>query len=170
MPDKQPEHLYTPVDVKRVRESLYKEQEGRDALTGLPLDFKQSVTDHNHKTQYVRGVLHRQCNAVLGKIENLWIRYLSYWYCGTLSDFLRQAANYIEKDDDDRYLHPKWIQRLCTDFNKLSEASKKAVLEDLGQPQGVNTSERKKLFKKALLTKKFTYDGVKTIIQERTKE
>lgn len=167
MPDKQPENLYTPADVKRVRESLYKEQEGKDALTGLPLDIKQAVTDHNHKTQYVRGVLHRQSNVVVGKIENLWVRYLKFWYSGTLSDFLRQAANYIEKEDDNRYLHPKWIQRVCTDFNKLSEASKKAVLADLGQPQGDNVSQRKQAFKKAILSKKFTYEGVRQIIQER---
>lgn len=170
MSDKQPENLYTPADVKRVRESLYKEQEGKDALTGLPLDIKQAVTDHNHKTQYVRGVLHRQSNVVLGKIENLWVRYLKFWYSGTLSDFLRQAANYIEKEDDKRYVHPKWIQRVCTDFNKLSEASKKDVLADLGQPQGDNVNQRKQAFKKAILSKKFTYGDVRQIIQERMKE
>ena len=170
MKDDSPEHLYTPVDVKRVRESLYKEQEGKDALTGLPLDIKQAVTDHNHKTQYVRGVLHRQSNAVLGKIENLWGRYLKFWYNGTLSDFLRQAASYLERKDDERYIHPGFLKHLSVLFNKLSEASKKAVLADLGQPQGGNVAERKRLFKKALLTKKFTYEGVKKIIQERIEE
>ena len=98
----EPLHLYSSKDVAKVREKLYNEQGGKDALTGLPLDYKQAVTDHNHNTQYVRGVLHRQCNAVLGKIENLWTRYLSYWFEGTLSDFLRKAADYIERKDDHR--------------------------------------------------------------------
>ena len=56
----EPLHLYSPKDVAKVREKLYNEQGGKDALTGLPLDYKQAVTDHNHNTQYVRGVLHRQ--------------------------------------------------------------------------------------------------------------
>lgn len=162
-------HLYSQKDVAKVRELLYNEQDGRDALTGLPLDYKQSVTDHNHKTQFVRGVLHRQCNAVLGKIENLWVRYLSYWFEGTLSEFLRKAADYIERKDDQRYIHPGWIKKSQTMFNSLPEVDKKAVLEALGQNQGGNSTERKKLFKKALSTKQFTFEEVKKIIQERKK-
>ena len=162
-------HLYTPTDVAKVRKLLYDEQGGKDALTGLDLDYKQSVTDHNHKTQYVRGILHRQCNAVLGKIENLWTRYLSYWYEGTLSEFLRRAADYIERPDDTRYIHPGFLKRLQTLFNSLPEGDKRAVLEALGQSQGGNSAERKKLFKKALLTRKFTYDQVKAMIEERKK-
>jgi len=30
----------------------------------------EAVLDHDHKTGYIRGVLHRGCNALLGKIEN----------------------------------------------------------------------------------------------------
>ena len=160
-------HLYTPTDVAKVRKLLYDEQGGKDALTGLDLDYKQSVTDHNHKTQYVRGILHRQCNAVLGKIENLWTRYLSYWYEGTLSEFLRRAADYIERPDDTRYIHPGFLKRLQTLFNSLPEGGKKAVLEALGQSQGGNSTERKKLFKTALMQRKFTYDQIKKLINEK---
>lgn len=166
----EPKHLYTPTDVAKIRKILYEEQGGKDALTGLPLDYKQSVTDHNHKTQYVRGVLHRQCNAVLGKIENLWTRYLSYWYEGTLSEFLRRAADYIEKEDDHRYLHPGWVRKSQTMFNTLTEGDKKAVLEALGKSQGGNSTERKKLFKSALMTRKFTYEQVKQMINNSKQE
>ena len=44
---------------------------------------------------------------------------------------------------------------------------KKAVLEALGQSQGGNSTERKKLFKKALNTKQFTFEQIKKLIQER---
>ena len=30
----------------------------------------EAVLDHDHKTGLVRGVLHRGCNSLLGKIEN----------------------------------------------------------------------------------------------------
>ena len=34
------------------------------------------VVDHSHDTGKVRGVLHRQSNVLLGKIENAWKRYV----------------------------------------------------------------------------------------------
>ena len=166
----EPLHLYSPKDVAKVREKLYNEQGGKDALTGLPLDYEQAVTDHNHNTQYVRGVLHRQVNAALGKLEGVHTRYLSYWYSDTLPDFLRQAADYLEKEQDTRYVHPGWLKKAQMMFNTLPEGDKKAVLEALGQSQGGNSTERKKLFKKALLTRKFSYDHVKTMIEERKKQ
>ena len=165
----EPLHLYSPKDVAKVREKLYNEQGGKDALTGLPLDYEQAVTDHNHNTQYVRGVLHRQVNAALGKLEGVHTRYLSYWYSGTLPDFLRQAAEYLEKEQDTMYVHPGWLKKVQTMFNTLSEGDKKAVLEALGQSQGGNSTERKKLFKSALNTKQFTFEEIKGLIQERKK-
>jgi hypothetical protein len=161
------EHLYTPKDVAKVRELLYNEQDGKDALTGLELPKDKLCLDHNHRTQYVRGVLHRQINAALGKLEGVHTRYLSYWYSGTLPDFLRQAADYIEKEDDLRFIHPGFLRKLQTMFNTLPEASKRAVLADLGQDQGGNSTERKKLFKKALSSKKFTFEQVKELINKQ---
>lgn len=160
-------HLYSPKDVAKVRELLYNEQDGKDALTGYELPKDKTCLDHNHKTQFVRAVLHRQINAALGKLEGVHTRYLSYWYLGTLPDFLRQAADYLEKEDDHRYIHPGWVKKSQTMFNTLPEGDKRAVLEALGQSQGGNSTERKKLFKKALNTKQFTFEQVKKLIQER---
>lgn len=162
-----PTHLYTSSDVAKVRKQIYDEQNGHDALTGLPLTLKDAVTDHNHSTQYVRGILHRQSNAVLGKIENLWKRYLSYWCSGTLPDFLRQAADYLEKKDDMRFIHPGFLKKLQTMYNSLNESSKKEVLQSMNQHQGTNATERKALFRKALMTRKFTCEGVKNLINKQ---
>lgn len=163
------EHLYTPTDVKRVRDKLAEEQNNKDALTGLELPDKQKCLDHDHRSQFVRGVLHRQVNAALGKLEGVHTRYLKHWYEGTLSDFLRQAAQYLELEQDERYLHPMWIKKSCTMFNSLNEAGKKEVLHLMHQPQGSNATERKALFRKALLSKKFTFFEVKELIEERKK-
>lgn len=159
------EDLHTTADVARVRELLLKEQKGLDLLTGLPIPPKQAVLDHDHSTQYVRGVLHRQSNAVLGKIENLWVRYLSYWYNGTLSEFLRKTADYIERAPDTRYVHPGWKKRVQTDFNSCNEGQKKSVLQYLEQPQGENATIRKKLFTAAINSKKYTFALISTIIK-----
>ena len=169
LPMTAPIHLYSPADVKKVRLLLYDEQDGKDALTGLDLPKDKQCLDHNHKTQFVRGVLHRQINCALGKLEGVYARYLSTWYPGSLSDFLRLSADFLEKGDDNRYVHPGFIKRLCTDFASLNEKGKKEVLHLLGQPQGNNATERKKLFRSALMTRKFTYDQVKAMIEERKK-
>ena len=175
-----PKHLYNPKDVAEVRSALYDEQDWLDKLTRIPLASKDAVLDHNHKTQYVRGVLHRQTNAALGKIENIWTRYLSTWYTGTLSDFLKRAAHYIDQADDHRYLHPTWIKKCKVEFNKLTAAQKQQVLDELDtvsiskgykipKVTGVrfrNDTARKEHFSKIILTKQYSFDTIMTHISE----
>lgn len=137
-------------------------------MTGLPIPDKQAVLDHNHDTQYVRGVLHRQVNVLLGKIENSYNRYVSWWYPGTLPGLLRDLATYIERGDNPNFIHPGWIKASNVQFNKLNEGGKKAVLGCLGQEVGGNAKERKELFQKALLSREWTYQDVLEIIKKGT--
>lgn len=157
--------LYTTADVKAVREQLLVEQENLDAVTGLEIPPKQAVLDHCHNTQHVRAVLHRQVNAGLGKIENLWIRYLKHWYPYDLPTFLRQCADYIEKEPDKRYYHPGWLKKVNTAFNKLPAKEQDRVLTALGSAKGTNSIQRKELFKRKLLTKSFSFDTIKFLIE-----
>lgn len=159
-------HLYTTKDVQKVREQLYREQEGIDPITGLTIPEKQKVLDHDHSNHYVRAVLHRQTNAVLGKIENLWTRYLSYWYTGTLSDFLRGCADYIEKEHPKEYLHPAFIKSLQVQFNKLNEKQKQNVLLKFNEPNGCNSAQRKLYFKKFILKRTHSMDEILEVIQK----
>lgn len=161
----EPKHLYTTKDVQEVRNKLLKEQQGICSLTGLEIPSGQAVLDHNHDTQFVRAVLGRQTNAVLGKIENLEHRFLSWWYPHSYSTFLRAVADYLEREDDKRYLHPGWLKKCVIEFNKLSEPQKGKVLYELGSPKGSNSKERKELFRKALLTKQFDFDTILNLIQ-----
>ena len=162
-----PKHLYTTADVKEVREQLLKEQNNIDKCTGLLIPEKQAVLDHSHKTQYVRGVLHRQCNAALGKVEGIYTRFLSYWYEGTLQDFLRSVANYLDCEHDSRFVHPGWLKKVKAEFNKLSAKAKDAVLEDLKSNKGKNDAERKALFNAVLLTKEHTFAIILDTIQKQ---
>lgn len=158
-------HLISTKDVAEVRKKIYDEQSGIDKLTGLPLEYKQAVCDHNHSTMYVRGVLHRQTNAVLGKIENLWKRYLAWWYSGTLSEFLRRCADYIESEDDHRYLHPQWVKSTVTKFRSLNEEMKKHVLKGMAKPEGANSKERIETFTKAMKSGQFTMTQVEDLMK-----
>jgi transcription-repair coupling factor (superfamily II helicase) len=160
------ENLYTVKDVQRVREFLIEEQSNIDALTELEILPKQAVLDHSHDTQYVRAVISRQANAFLGKLENNFVRYLRHWYPETLSTFLRKAANYLEKPDDQRWVHPGWIKKVTAGFNKLPEAQKDVVLLNLGYEKGKNSTERKATFKTLTLDRSLGYEKV---ISEITK-
>lgn len=158
--------LYNAADVTEVRKQLIEEQEGKDKLTTEVIPDKQAVLDHNHKTMYVRSVLHRQTNAALGKIENVWTRYLSYWYPGDLPMFLEQCAVYLREPDDKRWHHPQWIKKINTLFNSLKEAEKDKVLKSMMVDSAKNSIERKKSFQKAILTRGYSYDTLRNIIGE----
>ena len=161
-------HLYGAVDVKKWRTHLYKEQKGLCALTGQEITEKEAVLDHDHKTHLARGVLHRQSNVVLGKIENMWGRYLKFWYNGTLPQFLRQCADYLEKGSHKHIIHPGWIKGSLVRFNKLTEGHKRLVLSHLGSHEGNSATMRKNLFLKALKSKQHTLEKVNKIIDKVT--
>lgn len=151
--------LYNSKDKQVVRELLTKEQNNLCAITGLPIEPKQHILEHAHDDQMlIRGVTSRQANSALGVIERVWTRYLKWWYSGTLSDFLRQCANYLEKPHDTRWRHDMWIKKANTAFNKLNESNKDKVLVALGCDKCKNGAERKKAFQTAILTKQFGYD------------
>ena len=61
--------------VPAVRARLLAEQKGKCALCGTALSSDKAVLDHCHSSGYIRGVLHRGCNSLLGKIENNHRRY-----------------------------------------------------------------------------------------------
>ena len=171
-PKKEVQHLYTPSDVAKVRKTLYDSQGGFDPILQQPIDIKGAVVDHDHTSQRVRGVLHRQTNSFEGKVQNAYDRCLKWMSDRTLSDILRSLADYYEDTDRIAHtmpIHPGFLKRLSTDFNGLNEQGKKEVLHLLGQPQGNNATERRKLFRKALMTRKFSYEQVKTMIEERKK-
>ena len=161
------EDLYNASDKKRVRELLTVEQSNLCAITGLPIETKQHILEHSHDDQmFIRGVTSRQANSALGVIEKMWVRYMKWWYNGTLSNFLRQCADYLEKEHDSRWRHDMWIRKINTEFNKLKEAHKDVVLVALGQTKGKNGAERKKLFQKAVLTREYSYDTIRALILE----
>ena len=162
--------LYTTKDVAEVREQLLLEQDGFDKLTLTKIEKGQACLDHNHNTLFVRAVLNRQTNAALGKLEGVYTRYLSHWYKGSLSNFLRQAAEYLEREDDKRWHHPHWLKKLKTRFNKLSEVDKAQVLKSLVGVEGKNSTERKALFAKLILDRELGYEKIDNILKGVTND
>ena len=171
--DNMTEDLYTAEDVRRVRTLLYKEQQGKCALSGVAVDIKDLHCDHNHNSeQLVRGALHKQANMALGKLEGLWTRYLSYWYPSTLPEFLKASAAYLERSEstpDRRFSHNGWLKKVKVWFNKLPAKKMDEVLVQLGSSPGKNLVDRKAKFAKVVLDRSLGYDTISQVIKS-TKE
>lgn len=90
-------------EIKPLREKLLQEQKGCCALCQQPV-IDDAVLDHDHKTGLIRGVLHRGCNAMLGKIENNMPR--NRIDLERLSKFAENLISYIVADAKSEFLHP----------------------------------------------------------------
>lgn len=164
--------LYNQKDINELKEKFWSDNSGYCAMTGEPITLKEAVLDHDHETQFVRGAIHRQANAALGKIENAYNRYISWWYNGTINDFLKDIRNYISDNEFTKtHLHPHWIKKCNTEFNKLNERSKEVVLKNMGiNGSWSNSKQRKESFKKALLSKKHKFKDVKRLIEDENNQ
>lgn len=158
--------LYTPDDKTKARAVLYQEQDGKCLVTGLPLDVKQAVLDHNHETLFVRGVISRFSNVTIGNIENAFKRNMSWWHEGSISDFLRLVANYLDKGDDLRYRHDQWLKKVSSKFNKLNATQQTFVLQSLGYASGKNITERKATFRKASLDRSLGFVKISEVLKQ----
>lgn len=159
--------LYNTSEVTKVRKKLTEEQNNKCLVTGIEIPPKQHVLDHAHDDdQFVRGVLHRQVNAFLGKVENAHTRLMQWWYPNDLPTLMRQCADYLEREQDTRYRHTMWIKKINTAFNKLKSSEKDKVLELMGLEKGKNDAERKKFFQRGILTREYGYDTIRQLIGE----
>lgn len=107
-------------EVAEIRAELHGAQAGRCAVCKLLVKDKDAVLDHDHSTGVVRAVLHRGCNAVLGKIENNYRRY----GVPNLAAFLNGVAGYLQRHATPQtsYLHPTHL----TDDEKRERRNAKA--------------------------------------------
>ena len=86
------------------RQTQLSKQLGLCGICHLPIGIGKAVADHDHATGHMRTVLHRGCNALLGKVEN------NYKRMGVseeeLANFAPNLYNYIKADYLDQPLHP----------------------------------------------------------------
>lgn len=90
-------------EIKPLRERLFREQGGicalcDEAITDTP------VLDHDHSSGLIRCVLHRGCNALLGKIENNMAR--NRVNIGRLSNISKNLITYLTADPSTDLRHP----------------------------------------------------------------
>jgi len=112
-------------EIKSIREELLEQQEGLCPICKNIIEPWEAMLDHEHKkriggTGLIRGVLCRQCNIFLGKIENNCRRYGIH--IRSLPKALRRISKYLRIDHkplrhpSERIQEPK-LQR--DSYNKL---------------------------------------------------
>ena len=115
------------------------------------------VLDHDHQTGMVRGVISRQANSLLGKVENFYLR-MCKGDKEHLPGVLDAMAAYLEQETLD-VLHPVGLIQLTKKFkNSLTAAEQVVELRVLGATKKElescsNEKERCKLYRE--LTKKY---------------
>lgn len=87
-------------EVSKTRAELLKQQGSCCAICGRECIASEAVLDHCHKGGYIRAVLHRGCNAMLGKIENSMK--LNKLDIETLKNFLDNVHSYIVKHESNQ--------------------------------------------------------------------
>ena len=108
----------TQAEFTKLRKEQWLKQGRICPILKQPIAYKDAVFDHKHKTKkeelgkdgagLLRGVLHRQCNAIEGRIFNFYKRYgLSDLI--DLPTLLRNIAAYIENPImEQKYVHPNY--------------------------------------------------------------
>lgn len=91
-------------DVKPFREQQWIQQGHCCALCSEAVNADEAVLDHCHKTGKIRGVLHRGCNSLLGRIENNMPR--SRVNMTRLANISQNLIKYLTRDSVTQLLHP----------------------------------------------------------------
>ena len=117
-----------------------------------------TVVDHCHASGEIRGVLHRQSNAFLGKVENAWKRYACRSADVSLPEALRRMADWIEFSRTG-LLHPVGATQLQKRFKQKKNEEQLKILLDLGvdvvSMDASNSDKRSKLYRKQITKNKY---------------
>ncbi len=112
-----------------------------------------AVLDHNHDSGMVRGVLHRQSNSWLGKIENSWKRFGAKSNVN-LSKALKNVCNYLDKGDLP-YLHPRGAKQVLSRFSRECKEEQIRMMKEIKctseQINCCNSSEERALLYRTFL-------------------
>lgn len=91
-------------EIKEYRSKQLDLQFNLCALCSEPIQ-DDAVLDHDHKTGLIRSVLHRGCNAMLGKVENNMAR--NRMDRERLRKWAQNIVSYISKTHSD-LIHPTY--------------------------------------------------------------
>ena len=119
--------------LKKLRHKQWLKQNKTCPILNQIIEYKDATLDHKHKTKkeiigedgkgLLRGVLHFQANSWEGKVTNAFKRYGLHKFDISLTQALRNLADYIESPPmPPEYIHPneRVFEKIGKrDFNKI---------------------------------------------------
>lgn len=94
-------------EVKELREKIRRRNKGVCPICKEPLSPEEAALDHCHKTGHIRNTIHKDCNILLGKIENYVGRYgKRFRDSDILFEFCRNVVCYMTEPYQDNPYHP----------------------------------------------------------------
>ncbi len=128
-------------------------REGNKPISCPILDIKTDdwVLDHDHQNGMVRGVISRQANSLLGKVENFYLK-MCKGEKEDLPNTLEAMAAYLEQETLD-VLHPVGLTQLTRKFGNSNNAEAQVeILKEIGASAEEiaackNVKQRKELFR-----------------------
>ena len=102
-------------------------RDGNKPISCPILDIKTQdwVLDHDHQNGMVRGVISRQANSLLGKVENFYLK-MCKGEKENLPNTLEAMAAYLEQETLD-VLHPVGLTQLTKKFKYSLTAHEQAL-------------------------------------------
>jgi hypothetical protein len=112
------------------------------------------VVDHCHKSGFIRGVICREMNALLGRIENQYWRLSNGARKKSLPQMLRAMADYLENQPA-KDVHPVGYRQLYKRFMYLPAHEQRKAIADAGgcflkAIDCKNAAERQRYYKQVL--------------------
>jgi len=89
------------------------------------------VVDHCHRTGLIRGVISREANSLVGKIENFFYRYCESKCIGTKDEAIHRVADYL-RGSKTNILHPVGAKQLISRFARMKKEDQSFVLKKFG--------------------------------------
>lgn len=121
----------TPKQITTLKNKLLKQQQNICPILKEPII--KPCLDHDHVEGYVRGVIGSRINLFEGQVTKLWGKYLSDHTDISLSNALRNLADYLEVDHQDSILHSGIIKDQQKALKRMTkETLVRRAKEDLG--------------------------------------
>ena len=111
-------------EIPAVRNYLLEQQDHCCALCNDTIEEGKAVLDHDHRSGIIRRVLHRGCNAMLGKIENNMAR--NQITMSRLQGMANGVHDYINNTTS-LWIHPSFLtkeERRMKAYKKKRKAPK----------------------------------------------
>lgn len=153
--------MRTTKQIADLRVELAKAQGGLDPILNEPL--RKPCLDHDHFDGRCRGVLSQCTNTFEGLVLKAWMKYVSSYTETSLSQALRNMADYLEQDGSQSMIHGGYLADMTKFLKRITNDTIKArALKDLDLhiPEDADKSTSINLYLEAFVkaTEEYRYD------------